>query len=69
MRFKKNNDLDKLTDKEKDVAAWLAAGYSDKEVADKLFLSPSTVKKHRFNVLRKLGEGNFLKVGRLFFGR
>lgn len=43
-----------LTKREKEILALLALGYSTPMIADKLFLSPETVKTHRKNLKRKL---------------
>jgi LuxR family maltose regulon positive regulatory protein len=47
-----------LTNREIDVLALLAQRLSDKEVADRLVLSPLTVKKHTQRIYRKLGVDN-----------
>jgi two-component system response regulator NreC len=44
-----------LSAREKEVLRMLAEGYSNKEIADKLVLSPSTVYTHRSNLMQKLG--------------
>ena len=44
-----------LTPKEEEVIAYLAKGYSNQEIADKIFISYNTVKTHRKNIYRKLG--------------
>ena len=44
-----------LTGQELAVAAAVARGASNREVADELFLSPRTVEYHLSNVYRKLG--------------
>jgi two-component system response regulator NreC len=36
----------------------LAEGYSSKEIADQLVISPSTVHSHRGNLMDKLGLNN-----------
>ncbi len=43
-----------LTDREKDILKALADGLSNKVIAEKLFLSENTVKKHICNILQKL---------------
>jgi DNA-binding NarL/FixJ family response regulator len=45
-RTSDNSKID-LTDREKEVLHYLCKGYSVKEIADKLFISPRTVEKHR----------------------
>jgi DNA-binding NarL/FixJ family response regulator len=46
---------EKLTDREKSVLKLLLKGMSNKEVADKLQISPHTVITHRKNVVEKTG--------------
>ena len=47
--------IDELTGRELDVLRQLAAGRSNAEIADALFLSEATVKTHLGRVLAKLG--------------
>lgn len=44
-----------LSEREVEVLRLLAAGYSNTEIADRLFLSRGTVKRHLFNIYQKLG--------------
>ena len=46
---------DPLTDRELDVLAEIAAGYNNDEIADRLFISRGTVKRHASNIYLKLG--------------
>jgi DNA-binding NarL/FixJ family response regulator len=46
---------EKLTDREKSVLKLLLKGMSNKEVADKLTISPHTVITHRKNIVEKTG--------------
>ena len=39
----------------KEVCILIAKGYSGKEIAEKLVISPSTVNTHRTNLMTKLG--------------
>ena len=49
------NEPDELTNREIDVLKLVALGYSNKEIADKLFVSIHTVMSHRKNMTQKLG--------------
>lgn len=49
-----DNLLNQLTDREKDVLRELANGYSNEEIAKRLFISENTVKKHVSSILFKL---------------
>lgn len=42
-----------LTQKEKEVIRYLMEGFSSKEIADKMDISPRTIETHRANVLNK----------------
>lgn len=48
----------KITDREKEVAALLSAGLSTKEISDKLDISFNTVESHRKNLLSKFDARN-----------
>ncbi len=45
----------KLSEREHDILKHVAFGYTNQEIADKLFLSVHTVTTHRKNITRKLG--------------
>jgi NarL family two-component system response regulator LiaR len=47
-----------LTDREREVLALMVEGLSDREIAERLVLSRSTIKTHVSNVLSKLGVAN-----------
>ena len=47
-----------LTTREADVLALLATGLTNKEIADRLYLSPRTVEKHVERILTKTGQAN-----------
>jgi DNA-binding CsgD family transcriptional regulator len=47
--------LDVLTAREREVLAWVARGKTNGEIAQLLWLAPSTVRKHLENVYSKLG--------------
>ncbi len=48
------DDLSVLTDREREILAGVAAGLSNQELADELFISPLTVKTHVSRILTKL---------------
>jgi DNA-binding NarL/FixJ family response regulator len=47
-----------ITEREMEIIKLIAEGYSNKEIADKLFLSTHTVTTHRKNIMSKLGVNN-----------
>jgi DNA-binding NarL/FixJ family response regulator len=49
-----DEDLDRLSEREREVMRLIARGYAYKEVAKELFISVKTVETHMSNVLRKL---------------
>ena len=46
---------DDLTDREKDIVKMVSLGLTNREIAEKLFLSTHTVTTHRKNITKKLG--------------
>ena len=54
---KKSSDA-RLTRREKEVLTHIADGFSNKEIADKLFVSTHTIDSHRKNLLAKLEAKN-----------
>lgn len=53
-----DEDLDRLSNREREVMKLIARGYSYKEVAKELFISIKTVETHVSSVLRKLQLSN-----------
>jgi len=47
-----------LSKREKEVLLLICQGYSNKEIAEKLFISPNTVDNHRSNLLSKTSTRN-----------
>ena len=43
-----------LSDREKEILQLVAEGNSNKEVAEKLYISPKTVENHKSNIMKKL---------------
>ena len=54
-----------LTEREREVLALLADGLTNKEIAEKLTLSPATVRVYVSHILSKLGAGNRTEAARL----
>jgi DNA-binding NarL/FixJ family response regulator len=52
--LKTESSWDSLTQREKEVLKLVGEGYSSKEIAEFLFISPKTVEKHRSNIMQKL---------------
>lgn len=53
-RHEKDNLMDQLTDREMQILQEVAKGYRNKQIADHLFISESTVKVHMKSLLKKL---------------
>lgn len=54
-RQDKRNEVVKLTRRERDILAHLAKGYSNKDMAEAMFISEKTVKNHLTSIFKKLG--------------
>lgn len=59
-----NDELDRLTPREREVMRLIARGFSYREVAGELFLSVKTVETHVSAVLRKLQVSNRHELAR-----
>jgi LuxR family maltose regulon positive regulatory protein len=57
-KMDKENDIQPLTEREKDVINLLEEGCKQKEIAERLCLSPNTVRRHLQNAYGKLGVNN-----------
>ncbi|MFA5971110.1 MAG: response regulator transcription factor [Lentimicrobiaceae bacterium] len=55
---RKKPGIEDLTAREKEVLQNICLGLNDKEIAEKLYISPKTVKSHRSNLLEKTGCRN-----------
>ncbi|HET6244247.1 MAG: response regulator transcription factor [Bacteroidetes bacterium] len=47
-----------ISDREEEIIKFIAEGYSNKQIADLLFLSPHTINTHRKNIMNKIGVNN-----------
>jgi ATP/maltotriose-dependent transcriptional regulator MalT len=50
--------IEPLSERELEVLRWVAAGYSNQEIAQELVVTVSTVKKHIYNIFGKLEVGS-----------
>ena len=44
-----------LSEREREVLAWLVEGLNNREIAERLMISNSTVKNHLSNIFSKMG--------------
>lgn len=51
---KSSKEMENLTDREMEVLSYVAKGYQDKAIAEKLFISSETVRSHVRNMYQKL---------------
>lgn len=56
------NDLAILSPREKEVLALVAAGHTNKAIADALYVSPNTIKTHVSSLLTKLQAGTRVQL-------
>lgn len=57
--------LDRLSERERQIATLIAAGQSNPEIASRLFLSRKTVERHVSNILARTGTRNRTELARL----
>ncbi len=53
--LKGNSDTSMLSARETEIIHLISAGMTNKEIAEKLFLSIHTIKTHRKNIIKKIG--------------
>lgn len=61
-RGDKRTPVDLLTDREREVIHLVAAGHTNREIAEMLSISEHTVHNHRANLMEKLGVHNRLEL-------
>jgi DNA-binding NarL/FixJ family response regulator len=49
------SNIENLTDRERDVVRYIARGYTYRQTATALFVSPKTIEAHMSHIFRKLG--------------
>lgn len=59
----------KLSKREREIVGRLASGLSSKQIADKLFISESTVVNHRKNILKKTNAKNVAELIRFAYSK
>jgi DNA-binding NarL/FixJ family response regulator len=57
--------LDELTDREREILELVAQGLSNKEIAQRLYLTEKTIKHHMTNILQKLQVRNRVEAAML----
>lgn len=60
--------FDVLTDREYEVATLVSAGFSNRQIADTLFISVGTVKDHVHAMLSKTGLASRAEVAAAWYG-
>lgn len=58
----RNIDLECLTNREKEIVDYIIMGLSNKEIGEKLFISPNTVKNHVYNIYKKVNVKNKVEL-------
>jgi two-component system, NarL family, response regulator NreC len=59
-----SSDTEELTAREREVLICIAEGNTNREIAEKLVISPKTVDRHRENIMRKLNMHNRVELVR-----
>ena len=59
---KSSSAADALTAREREVLVYIAEGDTNREIAEKLVISPKTVDRHRENIMRKLNLHNRVEL-------
>lgn len=68
IKSESTNDSYHITPREKEILNLLSRGLSYQEVADELYISVKTLKKHTYNIYQKLNAGNRTEALNRFFG-
>jgi DNA-binding CsgD family transcriptional regulator len=62
------DELLRLTPRERQILAWLARGQTNREIAETLWIAPTTVRKHLENTYAKLGVRTRTAAAARFLG-
>lgn len=62
MENESNRTKDPITKRESEIIECLSHGLSEKEIGEKLFISPKTVKNHMDSIRRKLGVSKNIEI-------
>ena len=62
IKEQRNQTKEQLTPREKEVLALLKQGYTNKEIAEKLYISEKTVKSHMNNIFRRFNVSGRLQA-------
>lgn len=62
MRHGEGERFEELSLREREVLCLIAKGYTNQEIAQKLFISPHTVKNHVSRIYQKIGMDDRTKV-------
>ena len=54
-----------ITEREREVMSLVIAGYSSKEIANRLSISVRTVEAHRSHIMKKTGSSNLIELARI----
>jgi DNA-binding CsgD family transcriptional regulator len=69
VRVRRLNPMDRLSERERDIALRYSEGASYKEIARELAIAPSTVRNRLQDVYRKVGVGDKAELATLIAGR
>ena len=58
----KSRERSPLSTREREIVQFVAQGYKNKEMAEKMFISEQTVKNHLHNIFDKLGVSDRLEL-------
>ena len=61
------NELEKLTSRELEIAKLVATGKKNRDIADQLNISPHTIHTHRKNILKKLNVSSAAELASIIF--